>query len=67
MPDSVDNDYRPNKRFNPFAVLKSIKNDVLFLYLCANELKQNKPLQESDQQKLLDLTGRLRGIYDDIK
>ena len=67
MPDSIDNDYRPNKRFNPFAVLKAIRDDVLFMYLCANELKQNKPLQEPDQQKLLSLRVKLRGIYDDIK
>ncbi len=67
MPDSLDNDYKPNKRFNPFAVLKAIRDDVLFMYLCANELKQNKPLQEPDQQKLLNLRVKLRGIYDDIK
>ena len=41
MPNSVDNNYKPNKRFNPFAVLKAIRNDVLFLYLCANEIKKN--------------------------
>tara|TARA_R110002050_G_scaffold137913_2_gene261629 strand:- start:15 stop:431 length:417 start_codon:yes stop_codon:yes gene_type:complete len=67
MPNSVDNNYKPNKRFNPFAVLKAIRNDVLFLYLCANEIKKNEPLKESDQQKLLELTGRLRGLYDNIR
>ncbi len=67
MPNSVDNNYKPNKTFNPFAVLKAIRNDVLFLYLCANEIKKNEPLKESDQQKLLELTGRLRGLYDNIR
>jgi len=67
MPNSVDNNYKPNKRFNPFAVLKAIRNDVLFLYLCANEIKNNEPLKESDQQKLLKLTGKLRGLYDNIR
>jgi len=67
MPNSVDNDYKPNRRFNPFAVLKAISNDVLFLCLCASSLKKKIPLMDSDYEKLLEMTSRLRGIYDDIK
>ena len=67
MPDSIDNDYKPNKRFNPFAVLKAISNDVLFLLLCASSLKKKIPLVDSDYEKLLGMASRLRGIYDDIK
>tara|TARA_R110002050_G_scaffold184919_1_gene318614 strand:+ start:958 stop:1374 length:417 start_codon:yes stop_codon:yes gene_type:complete len=67
MPDSLDNDYKPNKRFNPFAVVKAMSGDALFMYLCANEIIKNKPLQKSDQQKLLSLRVKWKGIYDDIR
>lgn len=54
----------PGKAFNPYAVLKSLKDDALFLYLCATHIESQQELSESDKQKLLDTIGKLKEAYE---
>jgi len=67
MPDSRDDDAKGSMKFNPYAVLKATRNDVLFVALCASQVSNSSPLEDSDKQKLLEVTSRLRGLYNDIK
>jgi hypothetical protein len=67
MPNSVDNNYKPNRRFNPFAVLKSFRNDALFVWLCASNVRKKIPLVDSDNEKLLRVEKSLGEICDYIK
>ena len=69
MPDSLDSTQRTQgkMKFNPYAVLKAIKDDVLFMALCSNTLSKSNPLEESDKEKLFEVTARLRRLYDNIK
>lgn len=69
MPTRIDNEWKPRNRikFNPYGVLKAIKDDVLFIALCSKALNDGEALEEEDRQKLFKLTGKLKGIYDNIR
>ena len=69
MPNSIDNEYKPRVRmkFNPYAVLKATRDDVLFVALCSSNLSKSISLEDSDKKKLFEVTGRLRRLYNDTK
>lgn len=69
MPNKLDNQWKPKSRmrFNPYAVLKAVKDDVLFLALCSKALNSHEHLADEDQQKLLSLTNKFKEIYVNIK
>jgi hypothetical protein len=64
IPQRIDLLKPQGKAFNPYAVLKSLKDDALFLYLCATHIESKKDLPESDKQKLLDTIGKLKEAYE---
>jgi len=52
------------KAFNPFAILKNMKDEALFVYMCAREIEQGNPLQQTDKEKLLDTVQNLKEAYE---
>lgn len=64
VPQRVDLLKPSGKAYNPFAILKSLKDDALFVYLCATQIEQKKELQQSDKDKLLEVISNLREAYE---
>lgn len=67
MPNSIDTEYKPEKRFNPYSVLKATRQDLLFIAVCAGHVASGKVLDKEDSEKLFNITGRLRDVYDYTK
>lgn len=64
IPQRIDLLKPSGKAFNPFAILKTMKDEALFVYMCANEIEQGKTLQSSDKEKLLDTISKLKEAYE---
>ena len=41
-----------------------MKDEALFVYMCASEIEQGKTLQSSDKEKLLDTISKLKEAYE---
>lgn len=67
MPNALDTEYKPNRKFNPYAVMKATRDELLFTALCANAVSHGMKLEASDKDKLFEITGRLRELYDYTK
>lgn len=64
MPDKRGEHHAPmNQVWNPYSVLKALKDDVLFVFLCARHMDQGKRLLDVDKNKLSEVTDRLRSAY----
>lgn len=64
IPQRIDLLKPQGKAFNPFAILKTMKDEALFVYMCANEIEQGRTLQSSDKEKLLHTIGKLKEAYE---
>ena len=49
--------------FNPFAVLKMIRDEVLIIGLASADIRNNKPLNDEDHDRLLKAVGNVRDAY----
>ena len=70
MPNTLDTEFKPKTRIrfsNPYGVLKATRNDLLFVALCSSSIRKGQKLIDSDNNKLFEITERLKGIYNDIK
>ena len=70
MPDTLDTEFKPKTRIrfsNPYGVLKATRDDLLFVALCSSSIRKGEKLIDSDNNKLFEITQRLKGIYNDIK
>jgi|TARA_R110002012_G_C11396874_1_gene585241 hypothetical protein len=70
MPNTRDIKYKPNSRIkfsNPYSILKATRDDLLFVAVCSSNIRKGIQLADSDNKKLFEITGRLRGLYDDIR
>lgn len=52
------------RAFNPFAILKNMKDEALFVYMCANQIEKGQALVQSDKEKLLDTLHKLKEAYE---
>lgn len=64
IPERIDMLKPTGKAFNPYAILKSIKDDALFVYMCASHIEKGEQLEETDKEKLLQTVQKLREAYD---
>ncbi len=64
IPERIDMLKPVGKAFNPYAILKSIKDDALFVYMCASHIEKGEQLDETDKEKLLQTVQKLREAYD---
>jgi len=55
------------KAYNPFAVLKSLKDEVLLVAIAGAELAQGKALEEGDRKRLMKAVRLIREGYEYAK
>ena len=53
--------------FNPFAVLKMIRDEVLIIGLASADIRNNKPLNDKDHMRLLEAVANVRDAYSKTK
>ena len=54
-------------KFNPFAVLKMIRDEVLIIGLASADTRNNKPLNDEEHDRLLKAIGNVRDCYSKTK
>ena len=54
-------------KFNPFAVLKMIRDEVLIVGLASAEIRNGKALNDTDHDRLLKAVGNIRDAYSKTK
>ena len=56
--------YQSEKQgFNPYAVLKMLRDEVLIIGLASSSIKKGKPLSDTDHDRLLKAVGNVRDAY----
>mgnify|MGYP000409722419 FL=1 len=50
-------------KFNPFAVLKMIRDEVLIIGLSSADIRNGKPLNDKDHDRLMKAVGNVRDAY----
>ena len=59
-----ENLYQAEKhKFNPFAVLKMIRDEVLVIGLSSVDIRNGKPLNDVDHDRLLKAVANVRDAY----
>ncbi len=59
-----ENLYQAEKhKFNPFAVLKHLRDEVLIIGLSSVDIRNGKPLNDKDHDRLLKAVGNVRDAY----
>jgi hypothetical protein len=64
VPQRIDLLKPIGKAYNPFAILKNMKDEALFVYMCATHIEQGEKLETSDKEKLLDTITKLKEAYE---
>ena len=54
-------------RFNPFAVLKMIRDEVLIIGLASIDIRNGKPLSDKEHDRLLKAVSNVRSAYGKTK
>ena len=54
-------------KFNPFAVLKMIRDEVLIIGLASVDIRNGKPLEDKEHNRLLKAIGNVRDAYSKTK
>ena len=54
-------------KFNPFAVLKMLRDEVLIIGLASADIRNNKPLNDKDHMRLLEAVANVRDAYSKTK
>ena len=63
-----ENLYQAEKhKFNPFAVLKMLRDEVLVIGLSSVDIRNGKPLNDVDHDRLLKAVGNVRDAYSKTK
>ena len=54
-------------RFNPFSVLKMIRDEVLIIGLASVDIRNGKPLSDKEHDRLLKAVANVRDAYSKTK
>ena len=57
-------DYEIKKTFNPYSVLKMLRDEVLLVGLCSVSIRKGKPLNDKDHKRLLKAVANIREAYE---
>ena len=57
-------DYEIKKTFNPYSVLKMLRNEVLIVGLASADIRKGKPLNKVDHDRLMLAIQNIRGAYE---
>lgn len=50
-------------KFNPFAVLKMIRDEVLIIGLASADIRKGKKLEDKEHDRLMKAIGNVRDAY----
>lgn len=53
--------------FNPYSVLKMIRDEVLIIGLASVDIRNGKPLNDKDHDRLLKAVSNVRSAYEKTK
>ena len=53
--------------FNPYSVLKMIRDEVLIIGLSSSQIRAGKPLNDEDHDRLLKAVANVRSAYGHTK
>jgi hypothetical protein len=80
MPDTLHEEWKPNAngtdminvakkrmRFNPFAIMKSMREDYLYIALSAFELRNGNALSQEDLDKLHQIIIKHEELYEYLR
>jgi hypothetical protein len=56
-------DYEIKKTFNPYSVLKMLRDEVLLVGLCSAHIRKGKSLNDADHKRLLKAISNIREAY----
>ena len=54
-------------KFNPYAVLKAIRDEVLIIGLASADIRKGKPLNDKEHDRLLKAVANVRDAYSKTK
>jgi hypothetical protein len=64
MPNDNEMDMQIKKTFNPYAVLKMLRDEVLLVGLCSASIRKGKPLNDVDHNRLMLAVSNIRDAYE---
>lgn len=64
MPNDNEMDMQIKKTFNPYAVLKMLRDEVLLVGLCSTSIRKGKPLNDVDHNRLMLAVSNIRDAYE---
>lgn len=64
MPNDNEMDTQIKKTFNPYAVLKMLRDEVLLVGLCSADIRRGKPLSDVDHNRLMFAISNIRSAYE---
>lgn len=67
LPSNEHDSKVKEKGFNPFAVLKMIRDEVLIIGLASVDIRNGKPLNNKEHDRLLKAVGNVRAAYEHTK
>ena len=67
MPSKEPDKYVPRLGFNPYSVLKMLRDEVLIVGLSSSEIKKGKALSDEDHNRLLIAVANIRRAYEKCK
>ena len=56
-----------NLGFNPYSVLKMLRDEVVIIGLSSVDIRNGKPLNDKDHDRLLKAVGNVRRAYEKCK
>ncbi len=67
LPSNDYNEQVKEKGFNPYSVLKMIRDEVLIIGLASVDIKKGKALSDKEHDRLLKAIGNVRSAYGHTK
>ena len=67
LPSNDYNEQVKEKGFNPYSVLKMIRDEVLIIGLASVDIKKGKALSDKEHDRLLKAIGNVRDAYSHTK
>ena len=67
LPSNENDEQIKTTGFNPYSVLKMIRDEVLIIGLASVEIRNGRPLKQEEHDRLLKAVGNVRSAYEHTK
>ena len=67
LPSNENDEKIKTTGFNPYSVLKMIRDEVLIIGLASVDIRNGKPLKKEEHDRLLKAVGNVRSAYEHTK